>query len=64
MKKKALAGFLALTLALTSLVGCQSGGKTEEKKETAKSEDSKGDADSGELPVLRVAVMPFSGKQW
>ncbi|GAA0793546.1 hypothetical protein GCM10008910_08830 [Faecalicatena orotica] len=59
MKKRVLAGFLAMALALSCLVGCQSGGKTEEKQGKTEASDAKEDTDSGELPVIRVAVMPF-----
>ena len=59
MKKRVLAGFLTLALALTMVTGCQSGGETENKKEAAKSEDSKGSTDPGELQVIRVAVQPY-----
>ena len=59
MKKRVLAGFLTLALALTIVTGCQYGGETENKKEAAKSEDSKGSTDPGELQVIRVAVQPY-----
>lgn len=59
MKKRVLAGFLTLILALSLLVGCQNGTGSGGKEETTKADHSKKDNDSGKLPVLRVAVMPF-----
>ena len=57
MKKRILAAILSLSLACTSLVGCQSGG--EEAKEPSQSSTEEAETESEDLPVLRVGVQPF-----
>lgn len=52
MKKRVLAGFLTVALAVAALAGCQ-------KAEGTKKTDQEQETTSKELPVLRVAVMPF-----
>lgn len=55
MKKRCLAMLLALSLAVLSLAGC---GKKEEQPAAAPS-DAAQETENAELPVIRVAVMPF-----
>ena len=65
MKKRMFALLLTVLLAATSIIGCSSGGEKEEpesssQEEEADVETAEGETvDPAELPVLRVAVMPF-----
>lgn len=64
MRKKVLAALLAASLAATSIIGCSNGGKQEAEPSEASTEEiddasTEEAVDPENLPVLRVAVMPF-----
>lgn len=66
MKRRMLALFLTIILAATILIGCSKREETTteaqpkaEEPETAGEAEEEKTAEPGELPVLRVAVMPF-----